>query len=514
VTKAQLTADYPANTGDPQFIGEDIYQLVSTRPRAKFSLLRQLAAGLVFALIILALNYIAPAHSTLTERVYGSLMLGLIALPLWLWRLGIDPNPPFIVLITLLYFYSYGLGVFLLRSFAGNPYQPDVSHRWIETALRLALAGMILMLAGYYAWPWMPIRSMVPRFRMRWSDARAVRLAGFVMAIFGLLLSAGHIPGLPKSLAQVTGYAQDSFTVGICILIGLWWIGRLTRPSAWLLFLVLVPMRLGIGLLGGASGGSIVIAMTLVLMYSALSHRIPWILVFTGTAALFIIRPLELPYRSATWSPSGELYNASDLQKAEYMYGLVYRTIIGGEVPPDALVQAAGARLSVFPMLADVMSLTPKVVPYWGGETYYPLLFKPIPRIIWPGKPEEVTGRTFGQRYGYSSLENPGTSINFAQLVEQYANFGVIGVLVGMFVIGMIYRVLLAMFIHPEMGLGALVAAIFIVSSLFDIESGTAMVFGGIPWTLIYLFVVDRFVLLLHFELSGVDERTLVTAEQ
>ncbi|HUY38259.1 MAG TPA: hypothetical protein VMV13_05485 [Candidatus Binataceae bacterium] len=508
MSKAQYGAGNSPISGDSQVISENIYQLVATRARARFTVRRQIAAGLLFALIICALNYIAPAHSTLTERIYGSLMLGLIAVPLWLWRLGIDPNPPFIVLISLLYFYTYGLGVFLLRSFAGNPYQPDVSYRWIEAALGLALAGMVLMLAGYYAWPLIPVRSMVPRFRMRWSDARAVRLAALVMSVFGLLFSAGNIPGLPKSLAQVAGYAQDSFTVGICILIGLWWIGRLSRASAWLLFLVLVPMRLGIGLVGGSSGGSIVIAMTLVLMNCALSHRIPWVLVFAGTAALFIIRPLELPYRTATWSPQGELYNASDAQKMEYMSSLFYRTIIGGEVSPDTLIQTAGARLSDFPMLADVMSLTPSIVPYWEGETYYPLLFKPIPRIVWPDKPEEVTGRAFGQRYGYTSLMNPGTSINFAQLIEQYANFGVAGVIIGMFAIGMVYRLLLSMFVHPEMGLGALVAAVFIVSSLFDIETGTAMVFGGIPWTLLYLFVIDRFVLLLHFELSGVDQRT------
>lgn len=514
MSNQQLATGRPANSHDSNVLAEDFYELVATRERARFTTLRQLAAAMVFAFIICVLNYIAPEHTTTGERIYGSLMLGLIAVPFWLWRLGVDPSPPFIVLISLLYFYTYGLGVFLLRSFAGNLYQPDVSHRWIEVAMRLALGGMVLMLAGYYAWPLMPMRLMVPRFRMRWSDARAVRLTGFILAILGLLFSATNIPGMPKSLAQVTGYAQDCFTVGICILIGLWWIGSLTRPSAWFLFLILVPMRLGIGLIGGASGGSIMITMTLILMYAALSHRIPWILVFAGTAAIFIIRPLELPYRNASWSPQGELYDASDLQKAEYMYHLIYRTIVGGEITPDMLIQTAGARLSDFPMLGDVMSQTPSTVPYWGGETYYPLLFKPIPRIIWPDKPEEVTGHTFGQRYGYSSPADPDTSINFAQLIEQYANFGVVGVVIGMFVIGMIYRLLLSMFVHPEMGLGALVAAVFIVSSLFDLETGTGLVFGGIPWTLIYLFLVDRFVLLLHFELSGVDQRIPVTVAQ
>ena len=158
------------------------------------------------------------------------------------------------------------------------------------------------------------------------------------------------------------------------------------------------------------------------------------------------------------------------------------------------------------------MSLTPSIVPYWGGKTYYPLLFKPIPRLIWADKPEEVTGRTFGQRYGYTTLENPGTSINLAQLVEQYVNFGVFGVFIGMFLIGMVYRTLLGIFVHPEMGLGALVSAVFVLSTLFDLESGTAMVFGGLPWTLIYLFAIDRFVLLLHYMLADADQRMLASA--
>lgn len=160
------------------------------------------------------------------------------------------------------------------------------------------------------------------------------------------------------------------------------------------------------------------------------------------------------------------------------------------------------------------MAQTPSSIPYWGGVTYYPLLFKPIPRAIWPDKPEEVTGRTFGHRYGYTSVENPGTSINFAQLIEQYANFGVLGVFIGMFIIGMIYRALLAMFVHERMGFGALIAAVIVVGSLFDLESGTAMVFGGLPWTLIYIFIIDRFVLLLHFELTGADQRIPVSVAQ
>ncbi|HUY27882.1 MAG TPA: hypothetical protein VMV27_10725 [Candidatus Binataceae bacterium] len=503
------------NDGPDQFhrMPGDIYRRIAERRGAEFTILRQAVTVAVFAGIIAALNYFAPEHSTPAERLYASLMIVILAVPLWLWRLGIDRNPPFIVLISLLYFYVYGFGVFLLEKFAGNVYQQDVSSRWVEAALRLSIAGMVCMLAGYYAFPWTPLNSITPRFRMKWTDARAVKLAAVIMAIGGLVFAVVRIPGLPTSLAQVQGYAQNTCTIGVCAVLGLWWMGRLGRVSALLFLAVLVPLRLGIGLLLAAgSGGMIVITFTLVLMYAAMSHRIPWVLVFVGTAAIFVIRPLEMPYREATWSPSGELYGASSLQKAEYMSNLVYRTTVGGEVPPDTLIQMAGGRLSMFPTLADVMAQTPSIIPYWGGVTYYPLLAKPIPRFVWPDKPEEVTGRTFGHRYGYTGLDDPGTSINLPQVVEQYANFGRFGVYIGMFIIGMIYRALLGMFIHPEMGFGALIAAVFIVSSLFDIEGGTSMVFGGIPWTLVYLFGINLFVMLLHFELSGLDQRTAAYA--
>jgi hypothetical protein len=501
------------HASDVSLMPEDVYPLLAGRRRVKFTAIRQGVAIALLVTIITVLNVFTPAHTTYSERLYGSVMFAILAVPIWLWRLGIDPNPPFIALLSLIYFYLYGFGVFMLKAFPGNMFQADIAPRWIEAAMRLSLAGMVLMLAGYYAWPWMPIRSMVPRFRMRWSDARAVRLAGFVMAIFGLLFSATRIPGMPKFLAQVTVYAEETFTVGICILIGLWSMDKLSRRSACLLFLVLVPARLGIGLLSGLASGAMEITFTLILMYAALARRIPWGVVLAGTAAIFIIRPMETPYRVAAWSAHGELYNASRLEKAQYMCELIYRNVVEGATPRDELIQVAAGRLSLFPTFADVMSQTPSIIPYWGGTTYYPLLFKPIPRVIWPGKPEEVTGSTFGNRYGFSVVGS-ATSINLPQLIEQYANFGVFGVLIGMFVIGMIYRMLLAMFIHPEMGLGALVAAVFVTSSLFDLGSATSAVFGGIPWTLIYLFVVDRFVLLLHFELSGVDERTFVTAEQ
>jgi len=109
---------------------------------------------------------------------------------------------------------------------------------------------------------------------------------------------------------------------------------------------------------------------------------------------------------------------------------------------------------------AEIIERTPAQIPFWGGGTLYPLLFKPIPRLLYPDKPRESSGQTFGHLYGFLSPDDETTSYNLPQLVEFYGNFGILGVLAGMFFLGVLYRVIQYIFVHPSMGLGAIVGGI------------------------------------------------------
>jgi hypothetical protein len=173
-------------------------------------------------------------------------------------------------------------------------------------------------------------------------------------------------------------------------------------------------------------------------------------------------------------------------------------------VDPQTLIEFGSLRLAQFTTFGEVIADTPAMVPFWGGETYYPILFKPIPRAVWPDKPEEMSGQTFGHRYAMISAGNTGTSINLPQLVELYANFGLIGVIAGMFLFGLIYRLLIEMYVHPGMGLGAMVGGVYVLSKLLDIGSATSMVFGGIPWSIIFIALIG-----LLMRAAEVDAMTL-----
>ena len=117
--------------------------------------------------------------------------------------------------------------------------------------------------------------------------------------------------------------------------------------------------------------------------------------------------------------------------------------------------------------------------------------FKFLPRVLFPAKPEEVTGQTFGHRYGLLSQSNFETSYNLPQLVEGYVNFGLPGVIVSALLFGFLYRIVQIVLVHRDMGFGALVTGIYLSVKLLQIESATSLVLGDVIWTVIFMASVS-----------------------
>ena len=114
-----------------------------------------------------------------------------------------------------------------------------------------------------------------------------------------------------------------------------------------------------------------------------------------------------------------------------------------------------------------------------------------LPRALFPGKPEEITGQTFGHRYGLLDQANFETSYNLPQLIEGYVNFGIPGIVISMLLFGVLYRLVQLTFVHANMGFGALISGIYVSVKLLQIESATSLVLGDLIWTLIFLASVS-----------------------
>ncbi len=416
------------------------------------------------------------------------LLLGACAIPVV--RFSIRRKGALLAIFSMEFAAYYAIPVLVLHrvrigSFPGR----DLPHPLVCMALELALVGFAGICLGYSLIP--ENGSLIPRFKMAWSNPGVIRIAAVTMCFVGIiatfLLNAHRQTSDPS---QFVVFAADLAMYGIALLFTLQLAHRLNLLYLLALWGVLVPARLLVGLSSGATAQVLSVGLTLLVLYSEVRGRLWWSAILAGAIGVAVLRPLMSPFRGLTWSGGAEA-GVSTVQRLKIFGGVAKGAAEGRFGSYDTLTQFAATRLCVTCTFADVLRQTPAIVPYWGGATYYPILFKPIPRLLWPGKPQEETGQDFGHRYGYLSLNNHETSYNLPQTVELYANFGVVGVIVGSLLFGIFYRVAELMFFHPDNGVGAVALGAVVLTGLLEIESGVSGVLGGYLWALVAVGLVN-----------------------
>ncbi|MCZ6610897.1 MAG: hypothetical protein O7A66_12935 [Alphaproteobacteria bacterium] len=119
-------------------------------------------------------------------------------------------------------------------------------------------------------------------------------------------------------------------------------------------------------------------------------------------------------------------------------------------------------------------------MPYWGGETYKPFFTSMIPRAVWPGKPEERAGNAFGRRYGILTEAERRMSVNIPWTTEMYANFGRVGVVLGMGLVGALFGFLERFLARPGMAPLEFATGAMILLPLFYQESNFSLMTGSL----------------------------------
>jgi hypothetical protein len=172
-------------------------------------------------------------------------------------------------------------------------------------------------------------------------------------------------------------------------------------------------------------------------VYWLSKRKIPWALILAGAVALIALHNVKDQYRRLVWLDS-DLGNASPWKKLQVFTELAMEPKEeNAETAP--LANSVTSRFSQLEFLNRVVEMTPNDVPYWGGQTYKALLYKLIPRFMWPTKPSETLGLELSRRYGMRAPGDETTSINVPWLIEMYANFGETGVFIGMGIVGVMF---------------------------------------------------------------------------
>jgi len=240
-------------------------------------------------------------------------------------------------------------------------------------------------------------------------------------------------------------------------------------------------------LLSGSLAPIVLFLVFLGILYWNKKHTLPWALIALCILITVSLNPVKSKFRTHTWY-------AQDGSVTYYDKAILLGRVVKEHYADSSVLEKVNSdkgvihRLAHIATFAFVADVTPDSVPYWSGDSYKTLWTSFIPRIFWPGKPQSTIGQDFGHRYGLLQQYDMGTSMNLPWIIEFYANFGLWGVLTGMFFTGVFFRILLQKLKVSVDNPIEHVLAVTITFSLFYAESNFALMVGGmLPIFIVFL---------------------------
>jgi hypothetical protein len=423
-----------------------------------------------------------PSDIPQEARVLASILWVLCLVPAWHYLQLPErrrPPVPFLPLIGAVYLFYYPLHVALGQSSVNYLFRLEPAFDY-DRPVQYALAGWVALLIGYYAGASLRLNS--PFRHVRPMDLSTLRTWGKLLVWGGLFFDAvRQVVPIPVVLRGILYFTSMLSLLGIALLTILAVQKRLGRRERWALYTAIMLtalLRAGSGLVSNV----VILALTIFLAIWAGGGRlgVRWLVIAAlSVAAMIAMRSVAMEYRARSWFAETQL----SLAGRAMLMGSLLVSKVEAQGPAatveDGWTIVAG-RSANLDLLADVVRQTGTTVPFWGGETYLSLVGFAVPRFIWPSKPTKTLGQDFGHRYGYLDSWDTWTSINLPFLVEFYANFGEAGVLIGMVIVGVLYRLLDNDLNRAGQPLQVTICSLVLLVPLLNIESDFSLVFGGL----------------------------------
>jgi hypothetical protein len=474
------------------------FVFLARRHRSSYSLQIKAATGYLVAALLagIAANAFALTWAEVSEQlVLANILLCLAAYPLWRYLKRREFGIPFLPLLTLFYGILYGMPAF----FDLEPQGPgeDFTDDSKIQALRLATAGLVMLLLGFYLSPINKVRALLPQLSVAWSERKAILLA-FGLGILGITVNIiiELARNIPVEIAVVLNTCKALSLLAIAILFLLQMRSKLTSLEKSILWGGIIPLEILVDIGTGLLFPLFQVGIVLLLVYIVERKRLPWKLIVLGMPVLLALLVAKAEFRALTWDGNKSDIDVNPVEKGWLFIEIAqeFLTVGDPEQISFALEQAFFRRADALRVLAHIVEETPSNIPYWNGETYMHIFWKPIPRIIYPDKPLDHLGQAFGHRYSFLAPDDFESSTNFPFLVEMYANFGAVGVLLGMVMLGGLIRTLYFLMNHEAAGSWGIVAFAFVASNLMNIESNFSGVYGGLIYTIPMLYLLGRVV--------------------
>jgi hypothetical protein len=147
-----------------------------------------------------------------------------------------------------------------------------------------------------------------------------------------------------------------------------------------------------------------------------------------------------------------------------------------------------------------ILMKTPEAGDFQMGGTLRYFFTAWVPRVLWEEKPVIDTGRWFAINF-FNQPPGVPNSMAITNIGELYLNFHVLGIMLGMFLLGIIYKIAYLYFVkYGKASATSLFFYIFVFSELINIEGSIATIPVSLLQTLFLLILISLF---LKVKISG-----------
>lgn len=411
---------------------------------------------------------------------------------------------PLIYLVNLYFLICY-LGVFLFdKNIIFYDQYENEDH---EKAINTLFIGYIFFLLGYYF-----IKKILKNYNRKSfvylnpSTNEVFLLGTSILISVIILFYIINIQMYFSSLGQIK-FPLLLFSIGLCFNLIL---KKVIKGLKLYFIYIIIILPIFFELLSGSFNFPFMIIFLIYVHYIVYIKKVNLIPFLIISFLFLFIHIGKYDYRLQTWVNKDLNLNLFD--KSKIFFNNYFKSgdvlIINGNIKTkdlkikDYIQKRDNYRLErrIFHSYWSLLIVTknsPEKIPYWNGQSYKLLMSKIIPRIFWKNKPSDTLGNDFGHRYNVLTKDSKltkkdnGTSWNMPVLNEFYVNFGKIGVIFGMFIIGAVMKLLTKIASLKNNNNLELIIGFYLFTPLFFFESHLSLLFGAIIQSYIFLLIVS-----------------------
>ncbi len=427
-------------------------------------------------LVATSLLYLVSLNDVLLVQFILAFVLLLLPWRAYVsWRRGGVPALPVFALLSLMYWVYYALPLFL-EDHVFSTYYERVGHELPQSTITLALLMCVIGVCSL----WLGMRSGLSRFivpRTQLSLELTQSRLNYVRAV----LIIGSLVGMFVALFRNLIRGESKFWDKVLVL------GFLIT-------------RLMEGLSSGWLGTATSVLLVCGAIYLMDLRRIPrWALVLVVLFTLFF-QVGKQDFRRAYWNAGEQGVHQTEESGAERAAFWVQTSLtkwsesLSDPTGTDirSALNPSVARLSLLNQTANVIDLTPSVVPYQYGWLYSYMAVTLIPRFVWPDKPSMNEANQYYQvAYRLTSENDLGNvSIAVGFLTEGFINFGWAGVVGIMFLVGVFFDFYQKTFLLKTSGALMTGIGVILLPNFVGVEMQMAQYFGGILQQILVTMIV------------------------